>query len=396
MPQIKVCLAATAGLLLSACVANSPATQPLSCPPIAGWFAPAAGNPVSQAAVIAQAGQADVVLLGETHDAADHHLWQLQVLSALQARKRPLVIGFESFPRAAQPVLDAWIAGQLSEAAFLADSRWHEVWRFDAALYMPLFRFARMNSVPMVAINVEQSLISAVSKDGWDAVPADKREGVGSPLPASPAYRQRLREVFRQHLREGQKFDDARFDSFVQAQTVWDRAMAEALTKAAGRPGRPLVAGIVGRGHVSYDGAITAQLRGLGIDKAVTLMAWEKDAPCDELRTAEGAIADFVFGLAAWPQEPKPAKPRLGVLITMKEGAVTVSAVTADSVAEKAGIKKGDRITHAAGQALAAVQDLVAVVTESRFGTWLPIRIVRDRIPQDIVARFPARPKGAE
>ena len=32
------------------------------------------------------------------------------------------------------------------EAAFLAESRWDEVWGFDPELYLPLLRFARMNA----------------------------------------------------------------------------------------------------------------------------------------------------------------------------------------------------------------------------------------------------------
>ena len=43
------------------------------------------------------------------------------------------MIGFEAFPRRVQPVLERWVAGQLSESEFLAQSDWRNVWRFDVS-----------------------------------------------------------------------------------------------------------------------------------------------------------------------------------------------------------------------------------------------------------------------
>src|SRR5262245_36779321 len=52
------------------------------------------------------AAKNSIVLLGESHTDADHHRWQLQTLAALHGYKGQLVIGFESFPRRLQSVLD--------------------------------------------------------------------------------------------------------------------------------------------------------------------------------------------------------------------------------------------------------------------------------------------------
>jgi uncharacterized iron-regulated protein len=65
-----------------------------------------------------------------------------------------MLLGLEMFPRRAQPVLDRWVAGELTEAELLTQTEWSKVWGFDPSLYLPLFEFARMNRVPMVALNV--------------------------------------------------------------------------------------------------------------------------------------------------------------------------------------------------------------------------------------------------
>jgi len=57
------------------------------------------------------------------------------------------------------------------------------VWGYDAALYMPLFQFARLNRIPMIALNVERKLVSRVGQQGWEGVPAAEREGLSDPAP---------------------------------------------------------------------------------------------------------------------------------------------------------------------------------------------------------------------
>src|SRR5688572_2020697 len=69
--------------------------------------------------VLAEMARRDIVLLGERHEDASHHQWQLQTLAALLQLRPRMVIGFESFPRRVQPVLDRWIAGELTARQFL-------------------------------------------------------------------------------------------------------------------------------------------------------------------------------------------------------------------------------------------------------------------------------------
>ena len=71
------------------------------CAPVSQWREPGAGGPrpLATAEVFARAATARVVLLGETHDSAEHHRWQLQVLAGLHAGRPQLVLALEMFPR---------------------------------------------------------------------------------------------------------------------------------------------------------------------------------------------------------------------------------------------------------------------------------------------------------
>jgi uncharacterized iron-regulated protein len=245
---------------------------------------------------VAELATKTVVLLGENHDDPAHHQWQLETISSLFRRQPRLVLGFEMFPRRVQPVLERWSCGELDESTFLSEVDWPRVWGFDPELYLPLFRFAQTNRLPVVALNVDRETNRRVAGEGF-AIPLAQREGVGEPAPASSAYRDRLTAWFSQH--PGAATDPARFERFVRAQTFWDRAMAEALVKALRELGRPLIIGIMGRGHIEYGDGVPRQLAALGQGDVAAVLPWPAGA---EAPPSEPRIADFLFGVAS-PQD---------------------------------------------------------------------------------------------
>ena len=251
------------------------------------WYSAFNGaiQPLNTRVILAGAARQDVVLLGEKHDDADHHLWQLQTLAALHVLRPEMAIGFEAFPRRMQPVLDDWIAGKLATEQFLERTEWKQVWRFAPELYLPLFQFARLNRIPMIALNVDPPL---------------KDARVSLPAAALPAYENHLFEVFRQHDKgRTAAREDPAFRAFVNAQLTWDRAMAEALAarlRASGTA-RPLLVGIVGMGHVRHGHGIPHQLRDLAVTQVATLLPVSQ-AECTRL---EQGLAEAVFVLPDRP-----------------------------------------------------------------------------------------------
>ena len=371
-----------------------------SCFAPAGWVALDAPvpRPVPPITLIAEVTRRDVVLLAERHDVADDHRWQLHTLAALQALQPKMVIGFESFPRRVQPVLDRWVAGELSEKQFLEQSEWTKVWSFPAELYLPLFHFARMHRIPMVALNVERELTQSVAKDGWDGVPAAKKEGVTRPAPPSQAYKDALFEIYKDHRQEtGQaagakepSLEEPEFLRFVESQTTWDRAMAEALARHVRPGGEVLVVGIMGRGHVEHGHGVAHQLRDLGVTSTAALVPIDASEDCEDV---EAGLADAVFVLPDAPRAKRaePPRPRLGVRLQQAKDGVLLVEVTPGSLAEATGLRKGDLIVSFAGSRAAKVEALVAAVRGQPEGTWLPIVLQREGKTLEFVVKFPAK-----
>jgi uncharacterized iron-regulated protein len=382
------------GALLAACILDARAAAASACLAPGGWYALDGARPRAREApaLLADAARHDVVLLGESHDEADDHRWQLQTLAALHALRPRMVIGFEAFPRRVQPVLDRWVAGKLSEKEFLARSEWDKVWRFPAQLYLPLFHFARINRIPMRALNVEQSLTQAISREGWDAVPEAKKEGVSRPAPPSAAYRSELFEVFQQHRREKKdapaKIEDREFLNFVDSQLTWDRAMAQGLA-AALRDARggdaPLVVGVLGAGHVRNGYGVPHQLRDLGVARVASLLPVDAQSECAELKAG---LADAVFAMPEFPED-QPPPPRLGVQLEQTADGVQVLGVTTGGLGEASGLRKGDRIVSLAGSAVKEVGAVVAAVRAAPVGSWLPLEVRRQGRTLELLIKFP-------
>ncbi len=397
LPHRALALAATL-ILTAGCAA--PIDTARACPRPGDWVSPATADVLTSRAVLAAASRNRIVLLGETHDNREHHRWQAYMLAALHALNPNLVIGFEMFPRTAQPVLDEWSRGALDEKAFLEKSDWNRVWGFDAALYRALLHFPRQHRLKAVALNVERALVSRVGREGWRAVPKSERRGIGDPAPATDAYRRALVNIFADRAHRGDKPGDtpdrpdigktlksAAFDRFVDAQLTWDRAMAEALARASQENPGALIVGIVGSGHIRNRHGIPYQLADLGIGDVSVLFAVESGDACG---AADATLADALFVVA--PDDKtgsEPARPRLGVMIADARDGVRVRRVLPGTVAAKAGLEDGDIILSAAGLNVRKTAELIEIIGRMAPGTWLPLRVRRGDAEIDAVARFP-------
>jgi uncharacterized iron-regulated protein len=260
---------------------------------LGSWIDGRSGAEVVPEAALDRLASARVVLLGESHDRLADHLWQAAVVAGLADRGTAPIVGFEMFPRRAQPVLDAWSSGELDLAEFLAHSRWAEVWGFDPSLYRPLFDLCRDRRLPMVALNCDRPIVTRVGRDGWQALPEAERHWFTPAVDALPDYRRYLFEITG-GVRPGratQSPEDPAFDRFVRAQQVWDRAFACAITEVLGRSAGGPVVGIIGRGHLEYGFGTPWQLADLGITDVVVALPEPWDAP---IVPTDPPIADLV------------------------------------------------------------------------------------------------------
>lgn len=392
------------------------------CPPLGAWKDLATGETLSHAQALDRMAAANVLLLGESHGFRDIHLWQATVGAGVADRRGGATYGYEMLRRSAQPALDAWTAGESSRAVFLADAGWSASWGFSADAYDPILRLPRLRGEGGIALNVDRKLVRRVGKEGWDAVPEADRQGISQPAPALPEYQAKLGLVLDQKsargtpgftgghtgahtgAQKGVEKEESPEDAakaaqmatrFMEAQLVWDRAFAEAISAAhAAAPETPVVA-FMGRGHVEHGHGVVHQLADLGVEKIMTAVAVFAGPDCAVPPDAAGRpFADLVYSLPEPKLDPgPPPSPRIGVFIQNADGGgAEITRVSEASPAEAAGFQAGDIVTEAAGRPVETAADLGGTIRSHNWGAWLAFAVRRDGAEMEIVVKLPKAP----
>lgn len=182
------------------------------------------------------------------------------------------------------------------------------------------------------------------------------------------------------------------FQRFVEAQLTWDRAMAEVLAREAMRSERPLVIGIIGRGHLENRWGVPHQLAALDVPDTAVLLPWRREQ-CAEITPD---LADSVFLLDEDDQDAVPQGQRLGVVVMPHRDGVYIAEVARDSVAAAAGLAADDVIVSIGGASVRTAQDLIAIIRKQEPGTALPLSVRRGSKTLNVVARFPNPPPNEQ
>jgi len=306
-----------------------------------------------------------VVFVGETHDRYDHHLNQLEIIRQLHQLDPNLVIGVEYFQQRFQPQVDDYIAGRTTEKEYLRATEYYQRWGYDYRLYAPIFRFAREQRIPVLALNVPSALASAVAKVGLAGLSAQQRADLPREIePADEGYKARLRMAFEEHKTAT---PDA-FDHFVEAQLTWDEGMAaSAATYLNANEARRMVI-LAGSGHIAFGSGIPTRLeRRTHATYAIVLSSGEEIEP---------QMANY---LLLSKKQVLPAAGVLGISLEEKDGECRIRLLSSGGAAEKAGLKRGDVLVEIDGQPIKTIADTRLALWDRKPGERVRISARRRR-----------------
>lgn len=213
--------------------------------------------------VIQDLAQANVVYLGETHDSAEDHKAQLDIIQQLYQKDPRMAIGMEMFQRPYQPVLDNFLQGKLTEAALQKKSQYDKRWGYPWENYAPVLQFAKEKQLPVLALNTPSEVTKKVSRKGLNSLGAAERKFI-PPLSEirtdNLKYRKSLQEVYAGFHKRGKSKDPQQFERFFQAQVLWDETMADVITQFLKRNPESYVVVLAGQGHIVYGYGIPSRV----------------------------------------------------------------------------------------------------------------------------------------
>ncbi|WP_456402387.1 ChaN family lipoprotein [Hydrogenimonas sp.] len=311
-----------------------------------------------------------VVFIGEQHTDFSNHLNQLKIIKAMVEAGNRVAIGMEMFQQPYQKYLDDYIAGKISEKEMLKKTEYFKRWKYNYHLYRPIILYARKMKLPIVALNIEKEITKKVVREGIDALSKRERAKVPDSIDfANSEYKEELRRIFSSH--QSHTFKD--FDEFFYAQLLWDETMAKNVVRFLDRHPGYTMAVLAGNGHVMFGYGIPDRVKRRGITDYRIVVNSMKPKP---------GIADYLL----YPEPIETAKEKkIGVYLEGDDDLKVVKLVK-DSPAQKAGIKKGDRIVAIDGERVTTIPDLKLALFFT--GKEAKVTLLRDGKEMDLSVEF--------
>lgn len=316
---------------------------------------------------------ADVIILGEHHDSYAVHQFQRDFIDALFKLHPRLIVGFEFFDREHDPVLEQFRSGQAGEDELIQKTGWYVRSSLNFGYTRLVTDLIQKHGIRTIGLNVPRSVVRRVSGGGWDNLkPEEKALFPTFPEP-NPEHEYYVQRNFGDPAVQASQW----FANFYAAQKCWDVIMAESMRLTLSKPEFKGYKGIIiaGSAHVAYGLGIPFRYR--LADPAARILTMvpaalpekQEDSGHEEnpmlkmlassLKPAavfSRGIADFVLGLPAQDPDKYPVFGLSGKINDSQQ--YVVDQVTKGSLAEKAGLRAGDRLLAVDGVVISSVDVL--------------------------------------
>ncbi len=326
--------------------------------------------------IVRELSHNDVIYIGESHTSASDHRLQLRILEALNSHIPDLAIGMEMFPESSQQALDEYILNdsEMTEKEFLKASGYYTVWKYDFRYFQEIFKFARTHKVPVIALNLDRTIVSSVYSTGsTDNLSQEIRDNLPQQRNLDmEGYTSRLQAMHSMH--EEGNHGSGKASGFIQAQALWDETMAENIAMYLfAHPGKKMVV-LAGAQHTRKDSGIPPRVASrIDVQQASVLNILNGSSP-----THLHKVADYFF--LAEPFELEEL-PKMGIVLQehleKEKEYVEIIEFSPYSKAVEAGLKIGDVLLTVGGYPIKSMEDIRISMFDTQPGENIIVTVER-------------------
>jgi uncharacterized iron-regulated protein len=256
----------------------------------------------------------DVVFLGEAHGNPYGHQLQLEAIQRLHRLKSDMAISMEMVERDQQEALDLYLTRRMDEKDFIAALKTDKRGATFFKHYKPIFEYAFVYQIPVIAANMPRPLASRIGREGLDAVAKEKFMPQETSAPKD-AYWDAFKEAFAEEG-HGSDFTEEQLYRYYQAQCAKDDAMAESIVdylKAQQSKGRsPLVVHLCGAFHSDHGRGTVMRVKQRLPSAQIGVISTKEEKRVRRPKSELG-LADFLWVVREIPRKrPKSAKMPTG------------------------------------------------------------------------------------
>lgn len=235
-------------------------------------------EPVDFNGMIEDLSSVDVVFVGESHRLDRHHHFQNDIVKALSATGKKVLLGIEMMEAEFQDSLNMYNKGEIDFDELATQTKWSEHWKNYKDYKDILESVIQANGI-VQALNANSDIIRSIGRNGLDELSEEDR----ATLPVEmnfddPLYEKWLNQLLLVHM----PFSEDMLWKVYQAQVVRDEMMAYQMAEAwKSLENQDEWIGVVlcGTGHCSYgNGTVSRLLRHLpNLKDRIVLMSESGD-----------------------------------------------------------------------------------------------------------------------
>ena len=192
----------------------------------------------------------DVILLGETHDNAQHHQLQARVIDALLEQKIYPIIAFEMLNQNQQESIQKFQNQKDQDTDNFAEIvNWEKTGWPEWSLYRPVFAAAIENNLTIIAANLNSKQIRKVIKQGAEVLSSEYQSLLKKYQYDATLKKQLKQDILSAHC---DMLPEKMLDPMLLGQQTRDIAMTMAIQKGLTSTDDKVVL-IAGSGHTRTD-----------------------------------------------------------------------------------------------------------------------------------------------
>lgn len=185
-------------------------------------------EPVGFNGMIEDLSSVDVVFIGEAHRVDRHHQFQNDIVKALSATGKKVLLGIEMMEAEFQDSLDQYNKSEIDFDELATQTKWSENWK-NYKDYQDILESVIQANGKVQALNANSDIIRAVGRNGLDELSEEDRETLPAEMNFDdPLYEKWLNQMLLVHM----PFSKEILWKVYQAQVARDEMMAYQMANA--------------------------------------------------------------------------------------------------------------------------------------------------------------------
>ncbi len=349
------------------------------------------GKIVNLSDLVRAAGSADLIVIGESHDNYDCHVFQKDLIEALYQKYPRIIVGFEFFKREDDEALELWRNGQISESELIRKTGWYQKTSYNYGYTRLIMDVLKKYRIKTIGLNVSRDILRKVSRKGFDSLSPDEKKLFPGIKVSHPQHRYLIKTIFGDFALQVPFW----FENVYDSQKCWDVVMAESMRQTLAKREFRGYKGIIiaGSFHVAYHLGIPFRFQRsdkrarLTTIMPVLIPTKDKESDPEEhpmkkmfaknlpaVAVFSRGIGDYVFSITT---PPHSHFPELGFSCKKINDTIQIAAIKKKGLAEKYGLKKGDIIVMADGENLKTMEQLRSLLASKEWGGDIRLRLDR-------------------